>query len=48
MKSFVKGALVMWFVFGVAGGWLSGRHNVGDFAGGPITFWHALMNPTQS
>ena len=47
MKPYIYGAIIIWFVMGIAGAALLGQHklDVPTIAGGPITLWHGLNKP---
>jgi len=49
MRAFILGAIVVWFLFGIAGAILLGqqRIEVRTIASGPIAFWHGLDKPGQ-
>jgi len=47
MKPFILGAIVVWFLFGVAGAVLLGQQHVDirTIASGPVAFWTGLDKP---
>jgi hypothetical protein len=50
MKPYIYGAIIIWFVMGIAGAALLGQHklDVPTIAGGPITLWNGLNRPVNS
>jgi hypothetical protein len=49
MKLFILGAIVAWFLFGIAGAVLLGQQDVEirTIATGPVAFWHGLDKPVS-
>lgn len=49
MKPYIIGAIIVWFVCGIAGAWLLGqqRVDVPTIAGGPITLFKAFNKPVD-
>jgi hypothetical protein len=49
MKPYILGAIILWFLFGIAGAVLLGqqRVHIPTIAGGPITFWKGLNEPVD-
>lgn len=47
MKPYILGAIIVWFVCGIAGSVLLGqqRVDVATIAGGPIALWNGLNSP---
>jgi hypothetical protein len=49
MKPYILGAIIVWFVAGIAGAVLLGQHRVevSTIAGGPISLWSGLNKPVD-
>jgi hypothetical protein len=49
MKLFIIGAIIVWFVCGIAGAFLLGqdRVDIPTIAGGPIALWNGLNKPVN-
>jgi len=49
MRLFILGAIVVWFLFGIAGAVLLGQQSVDvrTIASGPVAFWHGLDKPVS-
>ena len=47
MKPYILGAIIVWFLAGIAGAVLLGqqRVDVPTIIGGPISFWNGLNKP---
>jgi hypothetical protein len=50
MKPYILGAIIVWFVCGIAGAVLLGqqRLDVSTIVGGPIALWNGLNRPVGS
>ena len=50
MKPYIFGAIIIWFVSGIAGAAMLGeqRLDIPTIAGGPITFWNGLNKPVDN
>ena len=50
MKPYIIGAIIVWFVCGIAGAALLGQQSVDipTIAGGPITLWNGLNRPVNN
>jgi hypothetical protein len=50
MKPYILGAIIVWFVSGIAGAALLGqqRVDVATIAGGPIALWNGLNKPVDN
>ena len=49
MKPYIIGAIIVWFLFGIAGAVLLGQQRVDipTIAGGPIALWNGLNKPVN-
>jgi hypothetical protein len=49
MKPYILGAIIVWFICGIAGAVLLGqqRVHIPTIAGGPITLWKGLNKPVE-
>lgn len=49
MKPYIIGAIIVWFISGIAGAVLLGQQRVDipTIAGGPIALWNGLNKPVN-
>lgn len=49
MKPYIVGAIIVWFLMGIAGAALLGeqRADIPTIAGGPIALWNGLNKPVD-
>jgi hypothetical protein len=50
MKPYIIGAIIVWFVCGIAGAVLMGQQRVDlpTIVGGPISLWNGLNQPIEN